>query len=278
MEFYSLTVGLGITFGVGLITHVILSTLLGLGRRIRWISHPSRLIHLGIQPISTHNRDSTSPKYQRNSYIPWNMLLIVSAFAGLGLTCLLGSSLPAARGAVVFLPLLIWGFRQYWNYQEKRFLLPQVRQFFLDVRLYMSLRGSLLLGLQHLGETTQESTSVYRSLKFHLSGSSAQSGLDLLQKIAKDLAYQPFSRAIQRIQAAQQTGGISDIDLTLAQYLDELNEEIGYQTEEQMQRLPTRITLLAMPLLLGPIVILLFYPLVDRILHTLSGVGIGGGF
>jgi hypothetical protein len=45
-----------------------------------------------------------------------------------------------------------------------------------------------------------------------------------------------------------------------------------------MQQMPTRITLLAMPFLLGPIVILLFYPLVDRILKTLSGTAIGGGF
>jgi hypothetical protein len=45
-----------------------------------------------------------------------------------------------------------------------------------------------------------------------------------------------------------------------------------------MQRLPLRITLLAIPFLLGPIVILLFYPLVDRILKTLSGVAVGGGF
>jgi hypothetical protein len=278
MEFYSLTVGLGITFGVGLVAHVLLSTLQDLGRKIRWKSHPSRLVHLGIQPASKQDRESVSRKHQSNPSIPWNTLLVFSVFAGMGLTCFLGSSLPAAKGAVILLPLLVWGFKKYWGYQEKRFLLSQVRQFLLDVRLYMSLRGSMLLGLQHLGETTQESTPLYRSLKYHLSGSSARSGMDLLQKIAKDISCPPFSRAIQRIQAAQQTGGISDIDLALAQYLEELNEEIGYQTEEQMQRLPTRITLLAMPLLLGPIVILLFYPLVDRILHTLSGVGIGGGF
>jgi hypothetical protein len=57
-----------------------------------------------------------------------------------------------------------------------------------------------------------------------------------------------------------------------------LTDDINGQTEEQMQRLPLRITLLAMPFLLGPIVILFFYPLVDRILKTLSGTAIGGGF
>jgi hypothetical protein len=68
------------------------------------------------------------------------------------------------------------------------------------------------------------------------------------------------------------------VDQAVASAIEELNEEIAGQAEEQMQQMPTRITLLAMPFLLGPIVILLFYPLVDRILKTLSGTAIGGGF
>ena len=68
------------------------------------------------------------------------------------------------------------------------------------------------------------------------------------------------------------------VDQAVASAIEELNEEIAGQAEEQMQQMPTRITLLAMPFLLGPIVILLFYPLVDRILKTLSGTSIGGGF
>ena len=68
------------------------------------------------------------------------------------------------------------------------------------------------------------------------------------------------------------------MDQAIASSIEELNDEIAGQAEEQMQQMPTRITLLAMPFLLGPIVILLFYPLVDRILSTLAGTAIGGGF
>jgi hypothetical protein len=102
--------------------------------------------------------------------------------------------------------------------------------------------------------------------------------LDLLDQLANDLHSPQLLRAAQRVQAAQQSGGVTDVDQALAGVIQELEEEIGYQSEEQMQRLPLRITLLSMPFLLGPIVILLFYPLVDRILQTLSGVSIGGGF
>jgi hypothetical protein len=104
------------------------------------------------------------------------------------------------------------------------------------------------------------------------------SGLEILERMAEDLSSAHLAKVVQRIRAAQQTGGVQDVDQALASAAAELSEEISYQADEQMQRLPLRITLLAMPFLLGPIVILLFYPLVDRILTTLSGVGMGGGF
>ena len=157
-------------------------------------------------------------------------------------------------------------------------MVGQIRQFLIDVRLHMSLQGSLLLGLESLAKTTVETSVVYQRLQKRLKGSSARSGLDLLNQLADDLKSPQLLRVVQRVQAAQQSGGVSDVDQAIAGVIEELNEEIGYQSEEQMQRLPLRITLLAMPFLLGPIVILLFYPLVDRILKTLSGVSIGGGF
>ena len=119
---------------------------------------------------------------------------------------------------------------------------------------------------------------MYQRLQKRLKGSSAHSGLDLLNQMADDLNSPQLLRVVQRVQAAQQSGGVTDVDQAIASVIEDLNEEISYQSEEQMQQLPTRITLLAMPLLLGPIVILLFYPLVDRILQTLAGVSIGGGF
>ena len=93
-----------------------------------------------------------------------------------------------------------------------------------------------------------------------------------------DLKSLHLLRVTQRIHSAQQSGGVTGVDQAIASSIDELNDEIAGQAEEQTQQMPTRITLLAMPFLLGPIVILLFYPLVDRILSTLAGTTVGGGF
>ena len=154
----------------------------------------------------------------------------------------------------------------------------ELRQLLIDVRLHMSLRGSLLLGLENIASTTGEDRLIYRLLRLRMSGGQVKSGLEVFQQMAADLKSLHLTRSVQRIQAAQQSGGLLGVDQAVAASIDESTDEINGQTEEQMQRLPLRITLLAMPFLLGPIVILFFYPLVDRILKTLSGTAIGGGF
>ena len=168
--------------------------------------------------------------------------------------------------------------RRYLVHQRRRFMVGQVRQLLIDIRLHMSLCGSLLLGLENIANTTGETTTVYRALQRRMSGGSAKSGLDILQQLAGDLKSLHLLRVAQRVHSAQQSGGVLGVDQAIATSIEELNDEIAGQAEEQMQQMPTRITLLAMPFLLGPIVILLFYPLVDRILKTLAGTAIGGGF
>jgi hypothetical protein len=210
--------------------------------------------------------------------VPWMNLYAGAAVIGLSLFVWIGPYLPSTRPAFLAAPGLVWLFKGYLVRQRRRFLLGQVRQLLIDLRLHMSLRGSLLLGLENIVQTTQETNLVYRVLKLRTSGGQAKSGLEVLHQVAADLKSAHLVRIVQRIQAAQMSGGVLTMDQALVSSIDELTDEINSQTDEQMQRLPLRITLLAMPFLLGPIVVLFFYPLVDRILHTLSGTGIGGGF
>lgn len=270
MEMISVFIAICLAAGVGLIMHAGISPVVEIGRNILTPSRKGKLFRLGIPPI--HSKETPVPPL--SGRIPWRMLFLLSILLGL----LVWLLLPSNRWFGILLPLLVWGGKHYFEFQQKRFLQTQIREFLLDVRLHMSLHGSLLLGLQRIGQTSQSSSPLHRALRLRLLGSSARTGLDLLRLIGQDLGSPVFTRIVQRISSAATSGGISDIDGALARAIDELNEEISYQTEEQMQQLPTRITLLAMPFLLGPIVILLFYPLVDRILQTLSGVGIGSGF
>ena len=277
METFPLVVGISLAIGVGMIANTIISVIYETGRRMSRPTRRGRLQALGLN--EPRNEQKSSEEFiLGNNHVSWRTIYAISALIGLVLLAVIGPSLPSIRMGFLTLPGLVWLARRYLLQQRKRFMAGQVRQFLIDTRLHMSIQGSLLLGLDNLAKTTLESSAVYQRLQKRLQGSSARSGLDLLDQLANDLQSPQLLRAAQRVQAAQQAGGVTDVDQAIAGVIKELEEEIGYQSEEQMQRLPLRITLLSMPFLLGPIVIFLFYPLVDRILQTLSGVSIGGGF
>ncbi|MBI9049983.1 MAG: hypothetical protein JEZ00_11220 [Anaerolineaceae bacterium] len=278
MELYPLVLGLGLAIGVGLLVHALLSFIFAMGKKLLRFTQRGRLHVLGLNQGESVQGKQTQDAVLGLDHIPWPSLYAAAAFSGLLLLLTLGPLLPGFRLGFLALPGLIWLAKRYLIQQRKRFMPGQIRQFLLDVRLHMSLQGSLLLGLESIARTTLETSAVYRCLQKRMQGSVARSGLDVLNQLADELKTDSLLRVVQRVQAAQQTGGVADVDQAIASVIDELNEEISYQSEEEMQRLPLRITLLAMPFLLGPIVILLFYPLVDRILKTLSGVSIGGGF
>lgn len=278
MEPFSLAVGIGLAIGVGLIADSVFSFFYAIGRRVFRLTKWGRLQALGPGGKDQITNRNSEEVILGLANIPWRLLYAGAAFAGLILLVFLGSSLSAVRLVFLALPALVWLAKKYLIQQRKRFMTGQIRQLLIDVRLHMSLQGSLLLGLESVAKTTVETTAVYQRLQKRLQGSSARNGLDVLNQLAGDLNSVQLSRVAQRVQATQQSGGITDVDQAIASVIEDLNEEISYQSEEQMQRLPMRITLLAMPLLLGPIVILLFYPLVDRILKSLAGVSIGGGF
>lgn len=278
MDTYPLMVGFSLAIGVGLIVNATLSSFYELGRRwLRLLGRRRYRLHaLGI---NGQNQGHTSEdEILGLTRIPWTNLYAGAAILGLALFFWIGQAVPSIRLGFLAAPALVWLFKGYLIRQRRRFLLGQLRQLLIDVRLHMSLRGSLLLGLESIASTTGENQLVYRLLRLRMSGGQVKSGLEIFQQMAKDLKSAQLTRITQRIQAAQQSGGLLGVDQAVAKSIEELTDEINGQTEEQMQRLPLRITLLAMPFLLGPIVILFFYPLVDRILKTLSGTAIGGGF
>ena len=277
MDTFPLVVGFSLAIGVGMIANTVISVIYETGRRISRPTRRGRLQTLGLSKQQSEEKRSEEVVLGYGN-VPWGTLYALSALVGLVLLAVIGPYLPSIRPGFLALPGLVWLAKRYLLQQRKRFMSGQVRQFLIDARLHMSLQGSLLLGLNNLARTTLETSAVYQCLQKRLQGGSARSGLDLLSQLADDLKSPQLLRAAQRVQAAQQSGGVTDVDQALASVIKELEEEISYQSEEQMQRLPLRITLLSMPFLLGPIVILLFYPLVDRILQTLSGVSIGGGF
>jgi hypothetical protein len=271
-------VGFSLAIGVGLIVNATLSSFYELGRRwLRLLGRRRyRLYALGIN--GQNQGHPCEDEILGLTRIPWTNMYAGAAILGLALFFWIGQAVPSIRLGFLAAPALVWLFKGYLIRQRRRFLLGQLRQLLIDVRLHMSLCGSLLLGLESIASTTGENQLVYRLLRLRMSGGQVKSGLEIFQQMAQDLKSIHLTRIAQRIQAAQQSGGLLGVDQAVAKSIEELTDDINGQIEEQMQRLPLRLTLLAMPFLLGPIVILFFYPLVDRILKTLSGTAIGGGF
>jgi hypothetical protein len=278
MDSIALMVGFSLAIGVGLVANRILSIAYETGRRFSRAAKHGRLYSLGVSGSGQKKEKFTEDLILGLPPIPWGNLYAGSMLVGLILFFIVGSSIPGTRLGLLGLPILVWLAKRYLIGQHKRFLVGEVRQFLIDLRLHLSLQGSLLLALESIARNSGQTSVIDRTLRRRMAGGSASNGLEVLERIAEDLKSSHLKKAVQRIQAAQQAGGILDVDLAISNAINEMSEEIGYQADEQMQRLPLRITLLAMPFLLGPIVILLFYPLVDRILKTLSGVGVGGGF
>lgn len=279
MDTYPLMVGFSIALGVGLIADALFSTLYRLSKR--WFRRLAyRPDHLPIPGIHMDLNQETDREETLLglAWIPWTNLYALAALISLILFIVIGPYLAGSRPFLLSLPAFVWLLKRYLIYQRRRFMVGQVRQLLVDIRLHMSLCGSLLLGLENIARTTGETTPTYQTLKRRMSGGSAKSGLEVLDQLADDLKSSHLLRVAQRVRSAQQSGGVLGVDQAIANSIEELNDEIAGQAEEQMQQMPTRITLLAMPFLLGPIVILLFYPLVDRILSTLAGTAIGGGF
>jgi hypothetical protein len=281
METFAWIVGLALAIGMGLLVNSIVGGLAQMATRlVRLVRmRTSRAYRFGqsqgVEANAVHSEDDLLGTF---GHIPWRSMYLLSALAGMGLFALLSPQIPGAAPAFLALPGLVYFLRRYLIYNRRRFLAAQVRQLLVDARLRMSLYGSLLLGLENIAVTTVESSPVYRVLKSQFTGGSPKSGLDVLHNMGVKLKAPELERTVSRLRSAQAAGGVLDLDMALGNAIDEITEEINSGAEEQMQKLPLRITLLAMPFLLGPIIILLFYPLVARVLGTLSGMPAAGGF
>lgn len=269
---FGLLLGILLALGVGLVIHAVLEFLIGLTR----VRRRSRLLALA-EPDVQRERNPSADEVLGLEKIPWVGLYLFGGAVGLVLFVTLGPLVPAARLAAVFLPAGVWFSHGYLVRKRRRALAGQVRQFLVDLRMLLTLRGSLLLALQDLARTAGGNTPVLRRLERAFQGSRPRSGMEILDRLARELKSPHLEQAVQRIHAAQ--GGTLNVDHALATAIQEIGDELNVQIEEQMQQLPTRMTFLAIPFLLGPIIVMLLYPLADGVLKTLSGAyASGGGF
>jgi len=201
--------------------------------------------------------------------IPW--LYVYLGGAGLAFALYFGTRqvwvLPLA-----VLPLL---YQTWLKRYRQRGLMQSIWQFLLDLRIRLTLRGTLLLALQDVVD--QNPSKIAQALGKYLAAGYAENGMALLARLDADVPGLPFlSDLVTRTAAAQE--GTLDMDQALRQVMESLQQEMKTASREQLQKIPSRLILMAFPALLMPALFLLVFPLAARLIASLQGLTWGSGF
>jgi len=160
----------------------------------------------------------------------------------------------------------------------------EVLAFLTDLRLALPLQGSLLCALQEVAGREKLSSSqksrpggclAVLTARI-LSGGFSGNGLELLEQLASSTRAPYLADLVAWTKAAEE--GTLAADVPFEHALERLQAETYTAARENMQRLPTRLTVLVLPALLGPAIVVLLYPVVARLLANMGGAGWSGGF
>lgn len=200
-------------------------------------------------------------------HIPWLQVDILSVVFVLGLYLFTG------QFVILFYAFVPFAIRAWLVRYRKHQLDTEVMAFLMDVRIALPLQGSLLRALQYVSQ--QSETRLAKITERYLAGFQGN-GLDLLNRLAQDTGLSPLIDLVAWAHAAEE--GTLKSDVPFEHALERLRAEMYTTIREQMQRIPTRLTVLVLPALLGPVIVLLVYPMVARLLAGLSNIGWNGGF
>jgi len=143
--------------------------------------------------------------------------------------------------------------------------------FLMDLRIRVPLRGTLLLALQEVAR--DGNTPISQAVKTYLDAGYRRSGVEVLRKLVTDIPDLPFlAQVISQLEAAQ--AGTLRIDEALRQVMENIQMEMRTQARERLQKIPSRLIILAFPALLGPVLALLMIPVAARMIASLQGMGL----
>ena len=200
--------------------------------------------------------------------IPWMQIYILSLAASLGLYIFTQQAL------MLFLAFIPFAVRAWLTGYRKRQLNADVLAFLTDLRLAMPLQGSLLRALQDVAG--RGGTRLAGITARYLQGGFSGSGLELLEQLAGSTKVPYLVDLVAWTKAAEE--GTLAADAPFEHALARLQAEAYTTARENMQRIPTRLTLFVLPALLGPAIVVLLYPVVARLLAQMGGTGWGGGY
>lgn len=206
--------------------------------------------------------------------VPWELLRVGGALAGLALTYLLlaeRNPLLAACGlGGVFVPRLVRGYLVRCRRAE---IDRQVRDFIFLLRPALQVQGGLRPALEEVAGRLDESV-VRRRLRHHLDRAFATEPVAVIEALSEDLRSPDVERLVLGIRAARQ-GGLSYAE-AVTQAADEAAEQIREEARVAIEETPIRLLVPMLLLLLPPILVLTLYPLIARLMALLGSPASAG--
>jgi len=256
---------LGYGLGFALLTYTLLAgliQLLNLPRQRRF-----NLLHSYDRKTATASDGQVSTSMSALlglNHIPWVAIYLSGAAIAISVY------LPTRQFWALLLALLPFIYRTWLTRYRKQRLLNDVWQFLLDLRVRLTLRGTLLLALQDVARNNVN--PIARALQQYLDTGLGDNGMAVLKKLDQDVPGLPFlSDLIARTTAAQE--GTLDLDQALRQVMESLQQEMKTVSREQLQKIPSRLILMAFPALLMPALFVMVFPLAARLIASLQGMG-----
>lgn len=201
--------------------------------------------------------------------IHWPVASLVSGCLGLILSWLLfaesGSMLALAGAALGLGPLAI---RRYLRERAVRRVRREVRDFLLDLRLALRLEGALGPALARVSQKGRGvlGERLRHHVQTRLTTSTPQ---DVLLALAADLRSKVLRDLLRRLEAARRGG--ESFDRALAAVAEDVVAEMTAAAEQAVEAAPARLLVPMLATLFTPVLVLVLYPLMDRVLRSLAG-------
>lgn len=234
-----------------------------------WFSRPKGTLSRTARQVARIRATAVHQEFMHFEF-PWLLAYSLTVPMAIVLWLMLsGASFQYMALIALAFPLLA----RYWMARTKRHeAANEIRQFLVELRLQLSAGGTLRPALEAVALTGPP--NLRRILRTRLS--SSERGAQVLQLLAEDTGSRWLKDVAGRAAAAQD--GMLNLDEAVAQSIERVTQEMDTDIREQLEQIPTRLVVFVSPLLLGPTLALLVYPIVARTLASIEGVTFFGKF
>ncbi len=254
--------------GVG--AALVLFSLYGFLRELMfWVGKPRGILSRASAMAARANIKS-KPGFWMGTEFPWVTAYLLTAPALVLLWFALeGMSFQMLSFVVLLFPVLV---RSWILRQKRREAANEIRQFLVELRLQISSGGTLRPALQAVGQYGPPNLG--RLLRGRLA--SQDNGAQVLRRLAEDTGSRWLDDVAGRAEAAQD--GMLNLDEAVTQSIQRVTDEMDTEVREELQKIPTRLVVIVAPLLLGPALAILVFPVVARTIASLEGITFFGSF